>query len=401
MLVSFYHHLGLKEFSLFSFLLHKQSQNSHARAGVLSTAHGDVLTPAFMPVGTLASVKGLSPRDLKEMGTELIVANTYHLFLQPGTKVLEAFEGIHSFMAWDGPVLTDSGGFQVFSLGLGKKDKQVRWSAGNNDQKLAYEIKEDGVWFKSHINGDKYFLTPELSIQIQESIGADIILAFDECPPAGCGYEYTKKAMDLTHRWAIRSIAVKNRKNQAIFGIVQGGIYDDLRTESAAFIRELSTDGFAIGGLAVGEKKPDMHRVLDVLAVELPPEKPRHLLGVGAPEDLIEGVRRGIDIFDCVLPTRLGRHGSILRSTGKINIKNARFTFEKKPIEETCSCYTCKNFSLAYLQHLFKAHEALGGYLASYHNVYFLLKLMRKIRDAILKDQFEGFAEEFLQSYQR
>jgi queuine tRNA-ribosyltransferase len=362
-----------------NFKILKKSNTTKARRGTITLPHGTIETPAFMPVGTLGTVKSLTPSDLTDLGVEIIVANTYHLYLQPGEKVLEQYGGLHRFMGWNNPILTDSGGFQVFSLGLGK----LKSGKNTKESMLAYKIEEEGVWFKSHIDGSSHHLTPEKSIKIQEIIGADILLAFDECPPAGCGKEYTAKAMNLTHRWATRCLEAKKRADQALFGIVQGGIYPDLREKSASHIASLPFDGYSIGGLAVGEEKNDMYAMLDVVNQSLPEDKPRHLLGVGTPEDLIQGIRHGIDLFDCVLPTRLGRNGAVFTPEGRLNLRNAKNKSDESPIDVTCSCYCCSNFSKAYLHHLFKAKEMLGAQLASMHNIAYLLEVVRKEREAI------------------
>ncbi len=334
-----------------------------------------------MPVGTLGTVKSLTPAMLNALDVSILVANTYHLYLRPGTDVLDHFGGLHKFMGWDKPILTDSGGFQVFSLGLGKVAK--RKTSPQADERLAFNITDEGVIFKSHIDGSIHQFTPEKSIAIQEHIGADIILAFDECPPAGCGYEYTQKAMHLTHRWAERCVNAKKRSDQGLFGIVQGGIYPALREESALFTANLAVSGFSIGGLAVGEEKKDMFTALDVVTDVLPAEKPRHLLGVGTPNDIIEGIKRGVDLFDCVFPTRIARNGTVFGESGTINLRNAQYSKDENPIEPTCPCYTCQNFSRAYLRHLFIAKEILGPALASIHNISHLQRLVKRLRDEI------------------
>lgn len=354
-----------------------EAKQGRARAGRFSTPHGDLQTPVFAPVGTQASVKGITPQQLEEMGASLVLANTYHLYLRPGSELIARLGGLHEFMRWPHPILTDSGGFQVFSLSERR------------------EIDDDGVNFRSHLDGSAQRFTPESAIQIQEHLGADIIMAFDECPEP---YEraYNEEALRRTHAWAERCKAAQTRDDQALFGIVQGGIFDDLRAQSAEFIRELDFPGNAIGGLSVGEKKEEMHQVLDVVNAILPEEKPRYLMGVGTPEDLIEGIWRGIDIFDCVLPTRLGRNNSVFLSRGgRLNLKNAEFAEDEIPIEADCDCYTCRSFSRAYLRHLINAKEMLSGTLLSIHNLRVLIRIAEKSRAAVLAGTFEAYANDF------
>ena len=351
-----------------------------ARLGVLDTPHGQIDTPVFAPVGTQATVKAMTPRDLHTLGATLVLSNTYHLYLRPGDERIRDLGGIHDFMGWDGPVLTDSGGFQVFSL-------------GNTRQ-----IDDDGVTFKSHLDGSLHRFDPEKSIAIQENLGADIIMMFDECPPPN-DYDYVCRSLDRTHNWARRCLAAKTRPDQALFGIVQGGIFRDLREQSARFLIDLDLPGYAIGGLAVGETKADMHSVLDWLHPMLPSDRPRYLMGVGAPEDIVNGVLRGIDIFDCVLPTRIARNGAALVPGSRINLRNARFAADPRPIDPACGCYTCANFSRAYLRHLVKADEILGSILLTTHNLYFLFQLIEELRKAIRKGALEKFAAEFLSNY--
>ena len=341
-----------------------------ARAGVFQTPHGALETPVFAPVGTQATVKLLTPNQVKSTGASLVLSNTYHLYLRPGDELVRDMGGLHNFMKWDGPMLTDSGGFQVFSL--------------SNTNK----VDEDGVTFRSHIDGSKHRFTPEKSIEIQNNLGADIIMAFDECADP---YDeaYIKKAMDRTHRWAVRSVEAHKREDQALFGIVQGGVNPDLRLESAKFISALDTPGIAIGGLSVGETKKDMYATLDVVTPALPEHKPRYLMGVGTPEDLIEGVRRGVDIFDCVLPTRLARHHAAFSPEGRLNLKNATFKRDERPIDETCTCYTCQTFTRAYIRHLVVAKELLAGTLLSIHNLHALIHLVKDMRVAVLDGTFE------------
>lgn len=354
-----------------------EAREGNARAGTIFTPHGSILTPVFAPVGTQATVKSVTPRQLEELGVRLILSNTYHLYLRPGDQLIADLGGLHRFMHWEGPILTDSGGFQVFSLADNRK------------------IDEDGVTFKSHIDGSVHRLTPEKSIAIQENLGADIIMAFDECAPP---YDraYSEQAMNRTHAWAVRCIEAQKRSDQALFGIVQGGVFLDLRERSAEFIASLGFPGIAIGGLSVGETKKEMHTVLETVNRILPEDKPRYLMGVGTPEDLVNGVLRGIDIFDCVLPTRLARHHAALTRTERLNMVNAAFARDPRPIDSGCRCYTCQHFSRAYIRHLIMAKEMLSATLLSIHNIHTLLQLMREIRQAILESKFEAFAEEFL-----
>jgi queuine tRNA-ribosyltransferase len=364
----------------FSFDLLAEDPHSHARAGLIHTPHGDIPTPAFAPVGTQATVKTLTPVDLRELEARLILANTYHLYLRPGPDLIADFGGLHHFMQWDGPILTDSGGFQVFSLsGLRK-------------------IDDDGVTFRSHLDGSTHRFTPEAVMAIEEKLGADIIMAFDECPPPD-NYAYNVKAMERTHRWAERCKAAHQRLDQALYGIVQGGIFADLRAASAEFLTGLDLPGYGIGGLSVGETKSQMHAMLDIMHATLPRHKPRYLMGVGSPEDLFEGVARGIDHFDCVLPTRVARNGAVFTHRGRFNLRNARFATDKNPIEPGCQCYTCRTFSLAYLRHLVVAKEILALRLATIHNLHFLLEIMRRIRQAIFDGNFTAYKEEFLTTY--
>lgn len=365
---------------MFEFELLATDADSGARAGRFHTPHGIIPTPVFAPVGTLATVKALRPADLQELGTKLILSNTYHLYLRPGEQIILEMGGLHKFMGWDGPILTDSGGFQVFSLSQTRK------------------IDQDGVTFRSHLDGSKHRFTPEKSIAIQETLGADIIMAFDECPPPD-DYNYVKESLQRTHEWAARCRKAQSRDDQALFGIVQGGIFPDLRENSARFMMALEFPGYAIGGLSVGESKSDMYGMLEVLDPILPVDKPRYLMGVGTADDLINGVLRGIDIFDCVLPTRLARHGAAMILGGRINLNNARFASDPLPIDEDCTCYTCVHFSRAYLRHLVKANEILGHILLSTHNVHFLLKLMSDLREAIIRGNVMNYASECLKHY--
>lgn len=342
-----------------------------ARAGTFKTPHGDLSTPIFAPVGTQAAIKTLTPAQVRDVGATLVLANTYHLHLRPGDALIRTLGGLHNFMQWRGPILTDSGGFQVFSLA---KSRQV---------------DDDGVTFKSHIDGSTHRLTPEASIQIQENLGADIIMAFDECSDPN-DREYSRIAMRRTHEWAKRSLAAKRRGDQALFGIVQGGIDPSLRTQSAEFIAGLGTPGIAIGGLSVGEPKPQMYATLDVLGDVLPPDRPRYLMGVGTPEDLLEGIARGVDMFDCVLPTRLARHHAVFAPEGRLNLMNATFASDERPIDAMCDCYTCTTFSRAYLRHLINARELLAGSLLSIHNLRALIRLVDDVRSSIIEGSFEN-----------
>jgi len=365
----------------FSFDLLIEDKNSPARAGIIHTPHGDVPTPVFAPVGTQATVKTLTPTDLHDLKATLILSNTHHLYLRPGPELIADFGGLHHFMQWDGPILTDSGGFQVFSLeGLRK-------------------IDEDGVTFRSHIDGSMHRFTPERVIDIQEQLGADIIMAFDECPPPN-DYDYNVEAMKRTHRWAERCQAAHQRTDQALYGIVQGGVFADLRAESAEFLTTLDFPGYGIGGLSVGETKTQMHQMLELLHPILPRNKPRYLMGVGSPEDLFECVARGVDQFDCVLPTRIARNGAVFTHQGRINLRNARFATDKNPIETDCQCYTCRTFSLAYLRHLMMAKEILALRLTTLHNLHFMLELMRRIRQSIFDGNFTAYKDSFLAVYQ-
>jgi queuine tRNA-ribosyltransferase len=347
-----------------------QATRGQARAGVFTTPHGTLETPVFAPVGTQATVKTLTPAQLGELGASLVLSNTYHLYLRPGDELVAEMGGLHPFMQWPNPMLTDSGGFQVFSLAQTRK------------------VDDEGVTFKSHIDGSTHRFTPEKSIHIQENLGADIIMAFDECSDPN-DHAYSKIAMERTHRWAERSLAARTRPDQAIFGIIQGGVDPDLRAESAQFIADLPFPGIAIGGLSVGETKAEMHSTLELVTPLLPENKPRYLMGVGTPEDLINGIARGIDIFDCVLPTRLARHNAAFSSKGRLNLMNASFAHDKDPIDENCSCYTCRTFTRAYLRHLIVAKELLAGTLLSIHNLHALIQLVKDIRTAILDTTFE------------
>jgi len=364
---------------MFEFSINATS--GRARAGRFVTPHGDLLTPVFAPVGTQAAIKTLTPAQVQDVGATLVLANTYHLHLRPGDDVVRDGGGLHHFMQWLGPILTDSGGFQVFSLA---KSRQV---------------DDDGVSFRSHIDGAVRRLTPEDSIRIQENLGADIIMAFDECSDPN-ERAYSAVAMERTHRWAERSVQAKRRHDQALFGIVQGGVDLGLRVRSAEFIASLGTPGIAIGGLSVGETKTEMHAALDVLETVLPADRPRYLMGVGTPEDLIDGIARGVDIFDCVLPTRLARHHAAFSSEGRLNLMNATFARDQDPIDAGCDCYTCCNFSRAYVRHLINAKELLAGTLLSIHNLRALIRLVTEAREAILDGTFESRLPAWLQRWQ-
>jgi queuine tRNA-ribosyltransferase len=376
------------------FKIIKKHSRSRARLGIIKTEHGTIQTPAFLPVATKATIKGLSPKQIEEIGFKAILANTYHLYLQPGSDKVKKLGGLHKFMNWPGPIATDSGGYQVFSLGCHKTGKVLKSQENGLDSRLRgndtkkrgngklVKIDKDGVTFTSHLDGSLHRFTPEKSIKIQEDLGADLIFAFDECTSPLAGYDYTKKSMEITHQWAERCLKVRRRKGQFLFGIVQGGPFKDLRKQSAQFIAGLDFDGLAIGG-SFGQG--EMKKTLDWVMPHLPENKPRHLLGIGYLNDLKEAVKRGIDLFDCVYPTRLGRHGTFLTDKGEINIIRKTYQLDKKPIMNKCSCYVCQNFSRAYLHHLFRANEMLGPQLATYHNLWFMARFMEKIREAIKK----------------
>ncbi len=363
---------------MFEYTLKTKDSKSMARRGKLVTPHGEIETPVFMPVGTQATVKAMAPEELKEIGSQIILSNTYHLYLRPGHKLIEKAGGLHKFMNWDRPILTDSGGFQVFSLQDNRK------------------ITEEGVMFQSHIDGSKHFLSPEKAVEIQNSLGSDIMMAFDECAPWPSDHDYVKKSLERTTRWAKRcKDAHKNTEKQALFGIVQGGGYEDLRMQSAKELTDIDFPGYSIGGLSVGEPKSIMYDMLEITTPLLPENKPRYLMGVGSMDALVEGVMRGVDMFDCVLPTRTARTGTFLTMKGKINILNAKYADDLSPIDEECTCYTCRNYSKAYLRHLFKAKEILGARLATWHNIHALHDLMIKIRKSIEEDRFMEFRKDF------
>lgn len=360
----------------------KKDKHTGARLGQITTPHGTFDTPMFMPVGTQASVKAMAPEELKEMGAGVILANTYHLWLRPGEDLVEEAGGLHRFMNWDQGILTDSGGFQVFSLA------ELR------------NITEEGVHFKNHLNGQKLFLSPEKAIAIENALGADIMMSFDECPPFFESYDYIKKSIERTSRWAERGLrAHKNPQTQALFGIVQGGGHKALREQSARDLVSLDFPGYSIGGLSVGESKAEMNHVLDFTTPLLPENKPRYLMGVGSPDALIDGVIRGVDMFDCVLPTRIARNGTCMTSKGRLVVKNAKYARDFRPLDEKCNCYACRNYTRAYIRHLLKTDEIFGLRLTSYHNLYFLLDLMRKIRAAIKEDRLLDFRAEFFEEY--
>jgi queuine tRNA-ribosyltransferase len=365
-----------------SFEFEINAHQDRARAGVLHTPHGDLLTPLFAPVGTQASVKSVTPAQLQELNASLILANTYHLYLRPGDELIADLGGLHTFMHWNRPILTDSGGFQVFSLAENRK------------------IDDDGVTFKSHIDGSMHRLTPEKSIAIQENLGGDIIMAFDECTTPYNLYN-NETSLEHTHTWAERCLKAKTRSDQALFGIIQGGIYPELRVRSAEYLSSLDFPGYAIGGLSVGETKAETLSILELVDRYLPENKPRYLMGVGSPQDLVNGVQRGMDFFDCVLPTRLARHHVAITRIGRMNIANAKYVSDPLPIDENCECYACRYFSRAYLRHLVLAKEILAATLLTIHNLNTLLILMRDIRQAIVQGQFDQFAIHFFEQWEK
>ena len=354
-----------------------QATDGEARAGILRTPHGELPTPAFLPVATLGSVKSLDPSDLLSVGTRIVLANAYHLYLRPGVDLIERMGGLHAFMRWEGPILTDSGGFQGFSL------QHLR------------KITEDAIVFKSHLDGSIHSFTPEASIRYQESLGADIIMPLDLCIAANAERADVEAAVDQTSRWALRCREAHSKSDQALFGIVQGGLFPDLRERSAGFLTDLGFSGYAIGGLSVGESKADMYRAASFTAQRLPADAPRYLMGVGSPEDLVKCVGAGVDMFDCALPTRIARNGSLFAGTGRVNIDKAPFREMDGPIEEGCDCYTCRTFSAAYVNHLFRARELLAYRLASLHNLRFVLRLMEQMRAAIEAGRFKEYRDEF------
>lgn len=364
------------------FTLHTTATGeSRARRGTVHLAHGDVQTPAFMPVGTYGTVKGMLPRDIHAIGAEIILGNTFHLWLRPTTEVIDKFGGLHDFIGWNKPILTDSGGFQVFSLGVMRK------------------IKEEGVYFRSPIDGAKVFLSPEISMQIQKSLNSDIVMQFDECTPYPATFAEADKSLELSLRWGKRCLDEHERlgNTNALFGIIQGSMYHDLRQKSLEGLLNLNFDGYAIGGLSVGEPKEEMLNVLNYLPDDMPHDKPRYLMGVGKPEDIVEAVRRGVDMFDCVMPTRNARNGHYFITFGAVKIKNAVHRFDESPLDSACDCYTCQNFSRAYLHHLFKCNEMLSAQLGTIHNLRYYQRLMAGIRQAIETDSFDEFVTKFYQ----
>jgi len=373
---------GDTQLSAITYELIKTCKQTGARLGKVHTPHGSFDTPVFMPVGTLATVKTMAPEELKEMGAGIILSNTYHLWLRPGHEIVKEAGGLHKFMNWDRAILTDSGGFQVFSLSEFRK------------------IEEEGVHFRNHLNGDKLFLSPEKAMEIQNALGSDIMMAFDECPPYPAEFDYMKKSVERTSRWAERCLQAHARPNdQGLFGIVQGGEYEELRKQSAKDLVSLDFPGYAVGGLSVGEPKDVMNRVLEFTTPLLPTNKPRYLMGVGSPDSLIDGSIRGIDMFDCVLPTRIARNGTLMTSAGRLVVKNAQYANDFRPIDEECDCYTCRNYSRAYIRHLIKCDETFGIRLTTYHNLHFLLKLMEQVRQAIREDRLGDFRDEFFERY--
>lgn len=368
-------------FLAISFTVEYKSTTTRGRIGKLTTPHGEIDTPVFMPVGTQASVKTMAPWELESVGAQIILANTYHLYLRPGHDLVKAAGGLHNFMAWPHSILTDSGGFQVFSL------NSLR------------EITEEGVWFKSHLDGSRHFLSPEKSMKIQMALGSDIVMAFDECAPYPADYDYTRKSMEMTTRWAKRCKESMTNPKQTLFGIVQGGMYEDLRIASAEAIVDIGFEGYAVGGLSVGEPKELMYELLEVTVPHLPEDRPRYLMGVGSPDCLLEGVERGIDMFDCVLPTRLGRHGTVFTKDGPLTIRNEAYARDFRPIEEDCDCPACRYFTRGYIRHLIKANEILGLRLTTIHNVRFLTRLMEDIRVALREERLPQFRREFMARY--
>ncbi|MCL6638901.1 MAG: tRNA guanosine(34) transglycosylase Tgt [Firmicutes bacterium] len=359
----------------------KKDPCTRARLGLLSTPHGTVETPVFMPVGTQATVKTMTPEEVREVGGRIILSNTYHLYLRPGHELIREAGGLHRFMHWDGPILTDSGGFQVFSLGPLRK------------------VAEEGVTFRSHIDGSEHFFSPEKAMEVQMALGSDIAMAFDECAPYPCSREYALDSLKRTTRWAARCLKAHRREDQAVFGIVQGSTYPDLRRESADELVSLNFPGYAVGGLSVGEPKELMYEMLEITVPLLPEDKPRYLMGVGSPDCLVEGVIRGIDMFDCVLPTRIARNGTVLTRRGKLVVRNAEYARDNRPLEPGCGCYACRHYTRAYIRHLLKAGEILGVRLTTIHNLYFVLNLMKEIREAIREGKMNEFARKFREEY--
>ncbi len=365
----------------FSYELIKTCKQSGARLGVLRTPHGDIPTPIYMPVGTQAVVKAMTSRQMREIDAKILLANTYHLHLRPGEKLIEKAGGLHKFMNWNGPILTDSGGFQVFSLA-----------------KLN-QITEEGVKFRSHLDGTLEMMTPESSMAIQEALGADIAMAFDVCSPYPCDYDTAREAMERTHRWAVRCKEAHTREDQALFGIVQGAFYENLRKESVRFLTTLDFPGYGIGGLSVGEPKSLMYEILDSMMPLMPVHKPRYLMGIGTADCLVEGVLRGVDMFDCVLATRVARNGTALVPEGRLVVRNATYAEDFRPIQEGCDCYACTHHTRAYIRHLIKANEITGAHLVSVHNLRYLLRLMEEMREAILEDRFLDWRRAFYERF--
>ena len=364
-------------FMSFSFTVIKEDTISSARLGKILTSHGEVSTPAFMPVGTQGTVKSLTPEDIEDLNGEIILCNTYHLYLRPGQEVIARLGGLHSFINWNRPLLTDSGGFQVYSISTLRK------------------IKEEGVFFRSHLDGSSHLLTPERAVEVQEALGADIIMCLDECTPFPSSFDYTRESLSLTTRWAERCKKAHIRKNQALFGIIQGGMYPALRKQSVREIVALGFSGYALGGLGVGETKDVLHEILDATVSLIPHDKPRYLMGVGTPQDLLECAKKGIDMFDCVMPTRHARNGMLFTGFGNLVIKNAEYADDPKPIDPECGCYTCRHYSRAYLRHLYMAKEILSARLNTIHNLYYYLNLMKELREAIRADRVDAFSRDF------
>jgi queuine tRNA-ribosyltransferase len=369
--------------SAIDFRLIKTDRGSAARLGSLTTPHGMIDTPIFMPVGTQATVKAMTPEELREVGAQIILANTYHLYIRPGHELVARLGGLHEFMHWQGPILTDSGGFQVFSLGELRK------------------ITEEGVRFQSHLDGSSHFISPESAMAIQEALGSDIIMCFDECAPYPAEFGYVRKSMEMTTRWAQRCKDAHHRPDQALFGIVQGGMFRELREQSISDLRHIGFDGYALGGLSVGEEKELMYEVMGYCAPLLPDDRPRYVMGIGAPEDLIEGIHAGFDMFDCVMPTRNARNGMLFTSFGRVNIKGAAYAEDRQPIDPECSCYVCRNYSRAYLRHLYRSGEILASRLNTWHNLHYYLSLMAEARKAIDEDRFIQFRREFYAKRQK
>ena len=368
---------------MFEFKVKKTDKNSKARVGEVKTSHGSFKTPCFMPVGTLGTVKTLTKEELIELGAEIILGNAYHLYLRPGTEIIKKAGGLHKFMNWDRPILTDSGGFQVFSLAKLRK------------------ITNKGVEFSSHIDGSKHFFTPEKAIKIQNDLGADIIMAFDECAPYPVTHEYAFSAMERTHLWAEKCLKFHKKKSQALFGIIQGSVYKDLRIESAKFISSLDFPGIAIGGVSVGESRAEMYKAISWCEPYIPKDKPKYVMGVGEPVDLLESIERGIDMFDCALPTRIARNGAVWTKTGRINLRNSKYKKDLSPIEKNCACFACKNYTKAYISHLIGVKEILGIRLTTIHNLHFILNLLADSRKAIKNDEFSKFKKDFIKSFKK